>query len=246
MHRFAPWIMVIAMILSRTALATTLEDVEKLVEAKWQGVTAFRADMSLEMKVPLGIVEVPSTAEGTIELLIEGESRMYRIDITNHLAKSVLLRDGLTQNVLTVFDGELEYTELTVFGRKQVNKRVPDASDTKRPMGGRAVFDRLRKQGNVTLSGETEIDGKPVWIIDVTGNGEPVDVQGPIDPDRIRVFIAQDTGLQVRVVMYDEKDREMLRMRYSNVELNPKLNAERFRYSPPPGVTVKEGKPALY
>ncbi len=227
---------------SSLASAATLEDIERLIDEKWAGITSFSADISIDVKVPLGPVSVPSNAEGTIELMAIEGGRKYRVDVENHLAKSFLLRNGLTQEVLTVFDGTHEYTELTIFGRKQVNKRLPDPEDTNRPMGGRAVFDRLRKQGDVTLAGETTIDGVAVWIIEVTGNGKPVDVQGPIDPSRIRVFIAQDSGLQVRLLMFDEKNKEILRMRYSNVQLNPELDAARFTYTPPPGVKVKEGE----
>lgn len=229
---------------SRIASPATLEEVERLVEQRWVGVKSFRADISIKMKVPLGAISVPSHAEGTIELIAGEAEGKYRLDITNHLAKSFVLRDGLTQDVLTIFDGEYEYTELTVFGRKQVNKRAPVSNDTNRPAGGRAVFDRLRKQGDVTLAGETTIDGTPVWIIDVTANGKPVDVEGPIEPVRIRVFIAKDSGLQVRLLMFDKKNKELLRMRYSNVQLNPDLDATRFQYTPPPGVEVKEGTPA--
>ncbi len=234
---------VLTLIASVSANAETIENVERLIEEKWAGITSFRADMSMNVKVPLGPIEVPSNAEGTIELMTAENGRKYRLDIKNHLAKSFLLKDGLTQELLTVFDGEFEYTEMTVFGRKQVSKRVPDESDTNRPMGGSAVFERLRNQGDVALAGETTIDGTPVWIIDVTANGKPVDVQGPIDPERIRVFIAQDSGLQIKLLMFDKKDKELLRMRYSNVQLNPDLDDTRFEYTPPPGVKVTLSDP---
>ncbi len=237
--------LILTLMSASIANAATLEDVERIIEEKWAGITSFSADISVDVKIPLGLVDVPSNAEGTIELMAMEGGRRYRLDIRNHLAKSFLLRDGLTQEILTVFDGEHEFTELTVFGRKQVSKRVPDENDANRPMGGSAVFDRLRKQGDVKLAGETTIDGAPVWIIDVTANGKPVDVQGPIEPDRIRVFIAQDSGLQVRLIMFNEKDKELLRMRYSNIELNPKLDAARFNYTPPPGVKVTEGDPSI-
>jgi len=228
---------------SASALAATLDDVEQLVEEKWNGITSFRADISVDVKVPLGPLEVPSNAEGTIELMMVESGRKYRVKVKNHLAKSFLMRDGLTQDVLTIFDGEHEYTELTIFGRKQVNKRVPDTPGANQPMGGSAVFERLRSQGDVTLAGETEIDGAPVWIIDVKSNGKPIEVQGPIEPSRIRVFLSQESGLQVRLLMFDEKNEELLRMRYSNLQLNPELEPARFTYTPPPGVEVKEGKP---
>jgi len=230
----------LAALFASTAGATTLADIEQLVEEKWAEVSSFRANISVNVKVPMGSIEVPANAEGTIELMAADGGRKYRLGITNHVAKNFVMRDGLTQEVLTVFDGEYAFTETTVFGRKQVTKQVNDAANTNQPIGGSAIFDRLRKQGDVTLAGDTTIDGTAVWMIDVKGNGKPIEVQAPIKPSRMRVFIAQESGLQVRVLMFDKKNKEIMRMLYTNVQLNPELDAARFQYTPPPGVKVKE------
>jgi outer membrane lipoprotein-sorting protein len=235
--------MALAALLSSVVSAETLEDVEQFVEEKWSGITSFRADISIDIKVPIGPIEIPSNANGTIELMMVEEGRKFRVEVKNHLAKNFLMKDGLTQDVLTVFDGEYEYTETTVFGRKQVNKHVPKTAGANQPMGGGAVFERMRSQGDVSFGGETKIDGMAVWIIDVKANGKPMEVQAPIEPSRIRVYLSQESGVQVRMVMYDEDNEEVLRMRYSNLQLNPELDLTRFTYTPPPGVEVKIGKP---
>jgi outer membrane lipoprotein-sorting protein len=222
------------------AMAATLDEIEQRVAETWAGVTSFTADMTMDIRVPVGIGRMKSEAEGRIELVSTKDSRLIRMSMTNRIGKSVFMKDGLRQDILTVFDGEHEYTEMTAFGKTQVTKRLPKQDDDNDPAGGEAIFDRLREQGDVTYAGESEFDGKPVWMIDVDNIRSKEERGKAPDIKRMRVYVAQDSGLQVRIEAFDKKDRRLMEMRYTNVELNPAIDPSRFEYTPPPGAEITD------
>lgn len=220
----------------------SIDDVKREIDKRFENIQGFRADVSMDATMPLVGMSVPSKGTGSIEMMEVDGVPCFRLEVLSKVAQNALVRDGLQHKLVTVFDGEFEYTEMTLLGRTQVTKRTPNPADPNRPASGGDALDRYRAMGDVVYSGEGEVGGKPVWIIDVKGKNGSIKVEGPMEPERMRLFIAQDSGIQIEMRMFDDKDRELVVMRYLNLELNPELDASRFEYAPPPGVKVQESK----
>jgi outer membrane lipoprotein-sorting protein len=216
----------------------TLDSVAEQIEAVWEKVNSYTAAIAINGNIPMGPLAVTTSANGTIEYMSIDETPRFRMEILNKLGSNVpLLGDGMEQKVLTVFNGEIIYSEMEAMGRKQYSKAAPKEDDSQSPVGGKNLIDTIRKRGEVTLLPDETVNGVDSYAIEVKpDNGGQQ--QGPIKAELIRFFVAKDSGIQVRSILMDAEGNALLTTDYTDIKVNPEIDPERFNYAPPAGVEV--------
>ena len=99
-------------------------------------------------------------------------------------------------------------------------------------------FQSLNHEG-IAYVRTDKIDDKDVYIFqgipEVTGT-ENV----PFIPAKIEIGIDVDNGMLSKMVMFNEKGKEMMSQSYSNVQLNANIPDSEFEFTPPEGVQVMD------
>ncbi len=215
----------------------TLESIEEAVNTSWEKVHAYTAKMAMEASVPKGPVVLKSKGNGTIEILRAGEKNLLRMEVTNNLSSNMpLMGAGMEQKVLSVFNGEIVYNEIEMMGMKKYAKVLPKEDNLQNPTGGGSLIDSLKKRGEVTVMPDEEVNGVDAYVLQVKVTEHNSSEQ--IKPDTIKAYIAKDSGIPVRTVMYDAGGSPLMTANYTDIKVNPELDPKRFEYTPPPGVEV--------
>jgi outer membrane lipoprotein-sorting protein len=216
----------------------TLESVESAIATAWEKVNTYTANMTMDMTVPMGPLKVTSNATGQVEFMRVENGQRFRMEMVNKLGGNMPIPGGaMEQKVLSVYNGELIYNEMEAMGMKKYSKAKPKEGDTDNQVGGKNVVDSMRKQGEVKLLPDEEVNGASAYVFEVTPNAQTKQ-EGPIKPDKVKFYIAKDSGIKVRTVMLDAAGGTLMTMSYLDIKLNPELDPKRFEYAPPPGVEV--------
>lgn len=216
----------------------TLETVEKEVDALWSKINSFTANITTDAAVPMGPLEMKTRAAGTVECLKQGDKSLFRLDIINKISG---LPVGGEQKVLSVFDGQHVYSQVDMMGMTQAVKMVPDGKN-QGPAAGGSMFAAFREQGEVKLLPDGTVNGKPVYIVEITPN-EDVKASAPMAISKMRAYISKELGLQLKMEVLGENGEPMSTTVYDNIAINVALSPERFVYTAPEGVKVQEKTP---
>ncbi len=216
----------------------TIDSVAEEIAAVWEKVNAYTATIAVNGNIPMGPLAVTTTANGTVEYMAIEETPHFRMEIVNKLGGNMpLMGGGMEQKVLTVFDGEVAYSEMEAMGRKQYSKATPKSGDEKSPEGGKNLIESIRKRGEVTLLPDETVNGVDSYVFEVKPNNAGQQ-QGPVKAELIRFYVDKATGIQVRSILLDGEDNAILTTDYTDIKVNPEIDPKRFEYTPPPGVEV--------
>jgi outer membrane lipoprotein-sorting protein len=229
----------VATLLTAASAEPTLDSVEKEIAERLKTLKSYTADMKMEASTTIGPIPVKTKGKGTVEKLLVDEVWRFRMNLVNTMTSDSLpgAMGGMQTTVLTVFDGEMNYAEAEIMGMKQVMKKAPEPTDVVRK--GDAPFAKLRAQGEIKLLPEEKVGEAPCYVIQVIASDEARAAK-PELPRRIMMYFAKDSGIPVRSHMFGEADKSIGSMELSNIKLNPELDPEKFTYTPPDGVTVKD------
>jgi outer membrane lipoprotein-sorting protein len=216
----------------------TLDAVAEQIAAAWEKVNSYTAKMTAEGNIPMGPLSVTTAASGSVEFMIVDEIPRFRMEIVNKMGGNMpLLGGGMEQKALSVFNGEIVYSEMEAMGRKKYTKATPKADDERSPVGGRSMVEKIRKRGEVRLLPDEQVNGVDSYVLELKPD-KAGRQEGPIKPELIRFYVAKDSGIQVRSILMDADGDPVLTTNYSDITVNPELDPKRFDYTPPPGVEV--------
>ncbi|MDZ4860905.1 MAG: hypothetical protein SGI88_18170 [Candidatus Hydrogenedentes bacterium] len=217
----------------------TLESVENDVEKMWAKINSFSANVTSDTNVTIGPATMKTHATGTLECLKKGEQSLFRLDMVNKIDTGIPLAGAMEQKMLSVFDGKAIFNDMEAMGMRQVFRVDPEEAGKQGPMTGKSMFETLRAQGELKLLPDATIDGKSVYVVEVTPSPD-TKAAAPMDVGLMRVYISKELGLQVKMEVLDEKAQPLSTTVYNDIKVNVALAPERFVYTVPEGVKVQD------
>ncbi|MCP4643733.1 MAG: outer membrane lipoprotein carrier protein LolA [bacterium] len=215
-----------------------LDTVMAALSQRWADVNSFTAEVALTADMPMGPMTVTSEGTGVVEALRSGSRWKMRMEMTNTMDAGVPGLGGMEAEMLTVSDGEANYIEMAIMGQRKAAKKPVREGTATALTAETDILKSLREQGDVTLLGETAINGFEAYAVQTVFNEERRQ-ETPGGPVRAVTCFAKDSGLRVRVQAFDEDDAILTELTYKKATLNPDIDPERFVYTPPEGVEVE-------
>jgi outer membrane lipoprotein-sorting protein len=174
-----------------------------------------------------------STSIGSVELLRKGDKWLVRIEdklVSSRKPGNVEVRGETT----TVYDGEMlySYSFMAIDGgmkscsKMKVPERWSDAYDE------RADFEKLKAHHELKLLPDDFSNDVPVYVIEAKRKIAPFVVY--------RHYYSKQTGVWMGSTAKSADGNASEKISRKNVKINPELPAERFIFTPPPGVTVED------
>ncbi len=214
-------ILVLLVALSLIALvapaAPTLDEIREDIQQKTADWTSLKADILMVMESQEGPI-----AEGTIEILKEGDVQLSRRDITFRIEEL-----GAEQKIITISDGTDSLIIMEMMGQRIAGKS-PEGDDQHRTPIGDDLIAELEEDFELTVQENEILDGIEHYLL--TGvSREPDELD-------IRVFINIENGMASRFEMIGNDEGEKLEVNFRNAEINPSIDPERFSMEIPDGV----------
>lgn len=217
--------------------AESLDQVLQDLAAKWKKIDSLKAEMKMVAKEKNAAQNLNYGGYGDYYCLKVNGKLLIRRDMVN----TILPGPGkaLSERKSTIITQEDVSYFLGVDGDSTfANKTKTDADEIVR-LGGRALFDQLKRLYELKLQPDTEIEGEAIKVI----SGKPRRGRG-----RAAFLFSRDAGVMLQMTMESESGESSRTVSFSRIELNPSLEPSFFEFNPPPGVQVYDmtklpGKP---
>lgn len=221
------------------AAQPTLDEIENIIESRWRGLNAFKAVMIMRGEGRDKGVRMSSELKGPliVQRLDDGAVR-YRAEVSGQAKIGPFGLVRMDMYTLSVSDGTVLYKDAHMAGRRTVTKEPARESDENIPGGGGRLVRQAREGYALTYKGEGEYEGRATFILE----GTPFPGTQPKGSKLARAewFFDQETGIQLRTAGYDARGNLLSELLVTDVELNPKIDPDVFRYTPPDGVKITE------
>lgn len=219
--------------------ADTLESLEAKIAERWEGVSSYKADMTVTADVAQSLIRVNSTLTGpmTLEKGADGKVR-YRSELRGSATMGPLGLLKFDIRTLMVSTGDTTYTETRMRDKVQVTIAPSAKAGDTAPEGGAQKMSDMEKDYTLRVLPEKQVDGRAVFVVE--GQPKPHAKEKLPQLDRVVMFIDQQTGIQTRLALLDKDNQLLTEVRWDNLTLNPPIPSGLFDYSIPPGAEVKD------
>lgn len=213
--------------------ATTLEEATKELVKAHARLKSYRASIKSTEDLDFGDgTTLKATVTGMVEWLRAGDKMLFRADSKS---RSIQTFNGVstpTHSERTmIYDGEFFYTLANIMGEVQA------AKDNPKPLLGataEVILDALKDDYKLALLDDETWGGAACYVIEATPK-TPGDTPHMV---RTRYYFRKDTGTAVRTLGFDAKSNVAFSMDHHDVERNPVVDPERFKFTLPDGVRM--------
>jgi len=233
--RFTVVVALAAAVLAVPAAAETIESAEQAISALWEKVDTFTGAMEMRGSAERGGVAFKQAGTGTVETMKKGDTMLFRTNLT---MKMDMGGQTMEQKMLSVFDGEYVYTQMDMMGTPMVMRMKPDVNSAMTVGSGKAMFAELRKVYDLELLPDETVDDEPAYVFQMTMKEN---AEAPHQTaKKMKMYFSKKTGLQRKMVVFDEADKPIMTNTFKDIVLNPTIAPERFKYAAPPGAQIMD------
>lgn len=199
---------------------------------KFERHKSVRAKLTSELNVASGNNRVERRGRGTIELRRKGRVWLYRREM-KYVTQTQIGQQKLKidQSELIIDDGRLRYVMREAMGRTSAIKTRSAPLDDADP---RVLFETLRATHTLRLSGEKQLDGQRVLLVEARPR-----TPNPTSPYQLSVYaISLEHGGLVQLARKDKDGKPVETIRWSDYVFDQPIDPKRFEFKPPEGVEV--------
>jgi outer membrane lipoprotein-sorting protein len=209
----------------------TLESVEKNIAEKWTALSSMSAKMTMVSEMDMGGQKVSMKAVSTFEYMKEDGKELYRQEMTSE--QKFGAGEGTKSAATYVDDGEFLWVLQEQMGNKMVMKQK--TGQMQGNAGGEKMLKDLHERLNLKLLPDKEVDGADCHVIE----GTPKKA-APMRPAKELYYFGKDHGLLAKMVGMDADGKETMTLTFSDLEIDPDLDPERFVFEVPEGAQVMD------
>jgi outer membrane lipoprotein-sorting protein len=210
----------------------TLESVEKTLTEKWAKVQSMSAKMHVHIELDTGRTKGTSKTESDIDYMLKDGKELFRSHM--RIKEDFEPAPKGEHSTLIIIDGDVIYSLIEGTGQTLAVKQKRGDHAFGIP-GGDNVFGRLHKGHDLKLKHGEKVDGKEMYVIEAVAREASV-----MAPSKMVHYFDKDTGMLVKMIGTDANGKEMTRLRYSDVKINPKIDPSRFVFKTPPDVKLTD------
>ena len=225
--------MIAVLFCTGSALAETLESVEKTIIGKVGGYTSYQGRITTTQSLQTDQMKYESHGDFAYECLKQGDKWLYRAE-SKEKSRSVAEGEDVKEEIirLKVSDGDFVWTLTDIDGEKSIIKaRAADQSDM--VLMDQAYFETLHQIYDLKLLSDETVSGKATWVIQAT----PRTAVDKGQAATVLMYFDQETGLNLKTVGKDAAGKVIM-TNVKEVKVNIPVPAERFVFKAPEGVEV--------
>lgn len=240
MRRIAPVCCTLFALAATAAAETSVEEVRKAISDAYKNMKSYSADFQMTQDMSFGEgSSMKSESSGKMLWKQDGGKVYFRTEVKSKTSQNFGgQKQTMESTTLSVSDGEYAYTLSDSAGQKYATKQKMKAEED--ILNPASMFDSFKEFGEVKVLDEDAVEGQACYVIEATAKADEGD-QGMAAPFvRQRVWFRKDNGLGVQMVGYDGDGKEVMKSITKNIKLNPSIDASKFKFEAPEGVTVMD------
>ncbi len=222
----------VSLLFTFTAQASSLEEVEKVIRDSFNEYNSIRSDLRIEASIPMQDIQIPVSGEGKMEYMKGDDGGKFRQAFTLSAPEPIEMEVDMT----VISDGRETVIISEMMGIRNVMRQNAELSQGTVPPGGEDLLSALKRETDLLLMDDSEIDGHAVYVIEAKPK-----VKADTQFSSALIHIDKKLGVTRLITMHEEgKLKSIGNIRFYNIELNPSLSPENFRLdteSPPSPAT---------
>lgn len=207
-----------------------LAEIQKKMAASWDKLKSYSANMKMSTSMPAGKGVYKMESEGKILIAKDGDKVRYRQELVSKQTQPGQ-NEPSKSTMLAVCDGDIIHVLTENAGQKMVMKQNVNAMPSPDPM---TMIKTLQKTQELKVMPDESVDGQAVYVLQAV----PKEAAG--GAGKSLVYVAKNTGMVVKMVMYGPDGKPTSTTTYENVKLNADVPAEQFKFEVPEGVQVMD------
>jgi outer membrane lipoprotein-sorting protein len=216
-------------------MADSVEEVEKKIKKAGESVQSAQSKMKMTIKMEQAGQNVNADGTGMMEFAKKDGKDCYRVEIKTEMRMKMGEQEmKMEQEVLTVCDGEFAWSLSSQMGQKMVTKQHPGDADMN--PGAEHTFKQLRESYELEMLADEKVNGADAWVI----QGTPKKDSSAGQMGKVRYSFNQENGLLVKMVTDDQAGNPAITIEFTDIKLNPSIDASRFKFEAPDGVQVMD------
>lgn len=212
-----------------------LANVEAKIRQAWDKHRSLSGVISVEATLPIGESRLPVFGSGTVDFLKDAGKNKYRQQITAKTPEPMTLEAGVD----VIFDGTILYITTEFMGTKDTSQSAPDLFKGAVPPGGGPLLDAMKSKFILAVKPDVQVNGKSCWVLEAKLK-EPLP---EVAMQQGMVYFDKETGLALKMEVYESDTAILGTATVSNVKLNPQLSPSMFVYVPPPAPPAAPAAP---
>lgn len=213
-----------------TRIATELNE-------RWEQVSAYSATMRVKVDVTQAGVRVGTDLTGpvTLQRLPDGKAR-FRSEVRGQIKGGPFNILTFPITAVTVSDGDFIYSESRFRDTVTVTKSRASAGEDSAPGGGAQRLASADARYELRLRSTGKLNGRRVY--EVEGKPKPELLAKRPEVRRLLMYFDRETGIQLKLVLLNAEEIPLTEVTFTDVTLNPEVDAAEFDYRIPPGAEV--------
>lgn len=210
----------VSLIIAITAQSSSLEEVEKVIRDSFNEYNSIRSDIRIEASIPMQDIQIPVSGAGKMEYMKDDDGGKFRQAFTLSAPEPIALEVEMT----VISDGRETVIISEMMGIRNVMRQNADLSQGTVPPGGEDLLSALKRETDLRLMEDGEIDGHAVYVLEA----KPRDNENT-QFSRALIHIDKKLGVTRLITMHEEgKLQSIGNIRFYNIELNPSISPENF------------------
>ncbi|TWT44076.1 hypothetical protein RAS1_04820 [Phycisphaerae bacterium RAS1] len=222
-------------LLATTAMADTLEDIEKKIDEAYKKITSYSAKMTIDSKTDSGQgMSFAYQSKGSQEFLRKGGKLYYRYEAQDATTTNMSGKEEKTEaKSLVIGDGE--FTWMLREELAGANKGTKTCTKTKATPDTNG-FKEMKQMMTLKALPDEKVDGVDCWVVEAKVNMPA----GTPPAGRSVMYYRKDSGLASKVVQFDGNDKQVGTTLLTDIKLNAGGDESQYKFTPPAGVTVQD------
>ncbi len=217
-----------------------LDAFEKELEARWEQLGAYSAEMQMHLDITRSGVRMTSDMKGPLlfQRIEEGRARQ-RSELSGTVGGGPWNLLQVDTRVLTVSDGVSTYTESHVRNTVKVTKTRAlrkAEKEASTPGGGAEKLKKLKAQYDLKRLPDKMLGERAAYVIE--GRPRAGSRQELPEAERMLLYFDRETAILVIMALLNAQGQPLMELKFNHIVLNPPIEETQFQYSPPPGVEV--------
>jgi len=203
--------------------------VEKEIMAKYKKIASMKARTVTQTEMDTGEGKTRSKIEATYEYVRKDDKVYMRTESKEHSETETegKVEKSDSQSIM-IADGESMYTH--TLGEPTAMKGASSMNIDINP------FDYMRAMYDLTLKPDEKFEGHDCWVI----SAKPKPGEAAQYMSTMVYLYRKDCGIPVRMETLDSKGTRQSLTTYHDLELNAKIDPDRFVFKAPDGVRVMD------
>lgn len=222
---------------SMAAGAESLEAIKKKIHDQTSRLKSLSYKSHTTSNIQTPEMSVKSESDQTVQFMRQGDKVLSRMEVSSTtIQKFGGQEQKIPSNMVTVSDGQYQYTYSESAGQKSAFRQKIDPATQVNVFDGNKLFLDMEQNFSIKVLPEETMDGRSCFVLEMTPKGQ----MAAAGIGKTISHFDKGDGIIRKSVTHDKDGKIMNTMTTRDIKVDDAIPADRFKFKAPEGVTIQD------